>query len=156
MKYENSANITFYVKPTLYLELTYVGAVYFGLQPEIQLKLEQDTAENSTDCAIDFIPTAKLLAFIGAELKPLDLYTAWEKELSLNVVQFVLTTLEGCITEAELTTIESYLTELGIDSRRRNTRRLGTDTFSNFYLDYTGVDTTRYSNAYVLYLYLYS
>ena len=142
-----SANITFYLKPTLYLELTYVGDIYFGIEPEIELKLTKDATSNvSTDCAIEYTPTAKLLAFVGAELDPLDLGTIWKKQISLTVVQFVLTTLEGCITEAELTTIETYIDEL--DSEVSIRRLLDSSEYSNFYLDYTSVSTDRYGNNY--------
>ena len=47
---------------------------------------------------------------------------------------------QGCITQAELTTIESYLEDIGIDVETRRLASTSTDTFTNFYLDYTEVD----------------
>ncbi len=105
-------NITFYLKPTIYLALNYIGAVYFGIQPEIEFTFAKDVNfydTVSSDCAIDYVPTATLLVFIGAELKPLNLYTIWQKEPSLEVAHAVLSSLEGCITHSELTNLETYL-----------------------------------------------
>ncbi len=39
-----SANITVYLKPTLYLALEYVANVYFGFKPALTFHFEKETA----------------------------------------------------------------------------------------------------------------
>jgi len=116
----NSMNITLYIKPTLYLALEYVGNVYFGVQAQVEFTFtkdaDYDNTGDSTACAIDYVPTAKLLLFVGAKLQPLKLVTVWEKKASVEVAHATLTDLEGCITQSTLTTLETYL---GTTSSRR-------------------------------------
>eukprot|EP01084_Bolivina_argentea_P256835 432580_1 len=133
-----SVNITFYIKPTIYLALNYIGSVYFGLQPEIEFTFTKDVNfyddTISSNCAIDYVPTAKLLVFIGAEIKPLNLYTIWQKEPSLEVAHAVLSSLEGCITHSELTNLETYL---GDSISRRRMIESENDLNTSCYIDYT-------------------
>ena len=122
-----------YVRPTVYLELDYVGSVYFGLQGEAEFTITENSG--SSDCVIDYTPTAKITTFVGGRLAPLN-YTLWNGSTQLSTYQATLTSLEGCITSSELTTYE--LSWSGSDS----TETTATYTYTETDTDTDGSDTT--------------
>ena len=124
----------------MYLALNYIGNVYFGVQPQIELTFNKDADYDDTSgCAIDYTPTAKLLLFIGATIKPLGMETVWHKEASVEVAYSVLTSLEGCITHSEITNLETYIADLSTSRRRLSASDTARE--SVCYVDYTSTNT---------------
>ena len=83
------------------------------------------------EIAIDYTPSVKLTAFVGADLKPLGI-KVWHKEADLTIANMVLKELQGCITKAEFLRIQQKLNADGItltDNRRRLTNALLQDTY---------------------------
>ena len=115
-----SMNITLYLKPTLYLALEYIGDIFFGLQTSIEFtfskNVDYDDSADFADCAIDYVPSTKLLSFVGARLQPLGLTDILDKNASIESAHSILYDLQGCITQSTLTKLETYLHP---SSRRR-------------------------------------
>eukprot|EP01084_Bolivina_argentea_P237988 399856_1 len=100
-----TTNIVLYAQPTIYLKLDHVGAVFFGLQP--RLNLNYDRVPDSTDsCALYCTPSLSLNTFIGIDIDTLGFQ--WDKQYKLDMLQPTITDWGGCVEQAKVVQIQTH------------------------------------------------
>eukprot|EP01083_Nonionella_stella_P096873 272369_1 len=97
-----------YIRPLLYMRMTHLVDVYFGIQPTFELYI---TNHEYQTCAVHYAPFLNLNQFIGAGLAMMK----WPKELDFGLYQSNIDNLGGCLSKADLVRHSILLSDVLMD-----------------------------------------
>eukprot|EP01083_Nonionella_stella_P141157 434359_1 len=104
-------NVTAYMRPSVNIQVKHVGSLFFGLQPTFNFNFSiWDT--NAEKCVVHYTPSAKMNAFIGANLS----LVHWHKHLDFTIHQSNLDNWAGCMDKKQVTRSQIWETTLNMVS----------------------------------------